>query len=357
MIIVDAHLDLAYNALNYGRNLQSPLTDLRQKERNRSSNGIATATFPEIKRAGIGVVFGTVFTLPAQSRLATPDDKLTYRTQAEAHRLGMQQLDYYHRLADEDESIRLVTDRATLQEVVKSFKGDEGENGRLLGIVPLMEGADPVREPEELELWAERGLRIVGPAWDDTHYAAGSWQGGRHGLTKAGYGLLEIMQQFNMILDITHMNEKGSLEALDVYAGTAVATHNNCRALVPGERQLSDTQIRLLGERGGVIGIVPYNAMLRAGHRNGERKELVTLDHVVAHIDHICQLLGSASHVGIGSDFDGGFGAKDIPHEMDSIYDLNLLPAKLKEKGYATADIEAIMGKNWLTLLQNALPL
>lgn len=354
MLLVDAHLDLAYNAINFGRNLQQPLSELRRRERNQSSNGIATVTVPELKRAGVGIVFGTIFTLPAHSRLATPNDLFAYRTQAEAHRFGMQQLDYYHRLADEDASIRLVQNRATLEAVVDSFQGEE-ENGRLLGIVPLMEGADPIREPEEVELWVERGLRLIGPAWDDTVYAAGAWQHARHGLTKAGHGLLEVMQSFNLILDITHMNDKGSLEALERYEGTAVATHSNCRALVPGERQLSDQQIRLLGERGGMIGIALYNPFLRADQRSGEPKERVTLRHVAAHIDHVCQLLGSAAHVGIGSDFDGGFGAKDIPHEMDSCFDLNLLPQQLKEMGYEQGAIEGIMGKNWISLLQRTL--
>ncbi len=349
MILVDAHLDLAYNAINNGRNLQQSLNDLRQSEGRKPEAGIATVTIPEIKNAGIGLICGSIFALPAAS---AEGDPICYTNQDEAFELAMQQFDYYYRLADEDESIRLVTDKEVLQEVVDSFElGKE----KLLGIIPMMEGADPVRDPQELELWVERGLKIVGLAWDDTRYSAGAWRGSRFDLTKDGYALLEIMAEFNVILDVSHMNEKASLLAIERYEGTAVATHSNCRQINKGgERHLTDQQIRMLGERGGMIGIVPYNRFLKAGHKKGDHKELVTLDHIVAHIDHICQLLGDAQHVGIGSDFDGGFGYKDIPHPMNSIVDLNQIYAKLKEKGYGEADIEGILGNNWLNLFQKS---
>ncbi len=116
------------------------------------------------------------------------------------------------------------------------------------------------------------------------------------------------MSDLRVILDLTHMSEQATYEALDRYEGPVVATHANARRLVPGERQLSDSQIRRLAERDGVIGVVLLNSFLRPGHKMGDPKEFVTLDNVLAHIDHVCQLLGDARHVGIGSDFDGGFG-------------------------------------------------
>ncbi len=347
-MIVDAHLDLAYNLLEHGRDQAQPLAAIRTAEKGQSRNGIATVTLPELQKGNVGLVFGTIFVMPAASPLAGIGTKVGYKGAAEAHRQGMAQLDYYHRLADEQPHIRLVTDTASLEEVVASFATDN----HLLGIVPLMEGADPIQEPEEAELWYQRGVRLIGLAWDDTRYASGAWRGSRHGLTDEGRQLLEVMAQFGFILDLTHMSEKASLEALDSYPGAVVATHSNTRALVPGERQLSDTQIRLIGERQGVIGVVLNNSFLKAGHRRGEPKELVTLDHVVAHVDHICQLTGSAAHVGIGSDLDGGFGAADIPAELHSVADLPKIGDKLKERGYTSTDIENILGGNWLHLLR-----
>jgi membrane dipeptidase len=214
-----------------------------------------------------------------------------------------------------------------------------------------MEGADPIREPEELEMWYERGLRIIGPAWDNTRYAAGAWNGGG-GLTPDGHRLLEVMAEFDFVLDLTHMSEQGTLEALDRYPGPIVATHSNSRALVPSQRQLSDLQIMRVAERGGIVGVVPFNIFLLANHRRGEPKERVTLEHVVAHIDHICQVVGDAQHVGLGSDFDGGFGSADIPAEMDSAADLPLIGKALAAHGYETADITDILGGNWLRFLR-----
>lgn len=371
MFIVDAHLDLAYNELNNGRNLRQPLSEIRIREQGMRLRGIPTVALPELQKAGVGLVFGTLFVAPAGSPMVSPHSRLVYHDSAEAHRLAMAQLDYYHRLADEIEWVRLVSDQATLEEVVTSHQPSEGQqpleddndqkgeqaepfgSSLPLGIVPLMEGADPIREPEELEMWYERGLRLIGPAWDDTRYSGGAWRGSG-GLTRAGYHLLDVMADFGFILDITHMSEKASHEALDRYEGMVVATHSNARALVPGERQLSDTQIRRLGERDGVIGVVLYNTFLRANHVMGDPKELVTLDHVVAHIDHICQVLGDAAHVGIGSDLDGGFGSADIPAEMDSVADLPLIATQLRARGYAEPDVLGIMGGNWLNLLRRA---
>ncbi len=351
MLIVDAHLDLAYNAVNHGRELRQELSALRALEPHGSAGGVATVTFPELAKGNVGLVFGTLFVMPADSAIGSIGEKSVYHNAAEAHKQAMTQLDYYHRLVDEDEQFRLVGDIKQLKEVIDSHKPGRSP---LMGIVPLMEGADPIGRPEELEEWYYRGLRLIGLAWDDTRYASGAWKGASTGLTDDGRLLLEIMAEYKMILDLTHMSEKASFESLDRYEGPVVATHSNCRALVDGQRQLSDTQIRRVQERNGVIGVVLYNRFLRAHHAKGDRKELVTLDHVAAHIDHICQTLGDGLHVGIGSDFDGGFGSADIPSEMDSVADLPLIAGRLKSRGYSETDITNIMGGNWIHLLQRA---
>jgi membrane dipeptidase len=200
-------------------------------------------------------------------------------------------------------------------------------------------------------MWYERGLRIIGLAWDDTRYSAGAWGDGG-GLTKAGRELLEVMASFGFILDLTHMSEKASLEALDHFQGTIIATHSNARALVPTERQLSDTQIRRIAERDGVIGTVLANSFLNAEFKRGGPKEAVTLEHVVAHIDHVCQVIGDASHVGLGTDFDGGFGVESVPAEIKNLSDLPLIGKALLEKGYSQEDVDGFMGQNWLNLLR-----
>lgn len=352
MFIVDAHLDLSYNAIRHNRDLLKSVAEIRQLEDGKPHpNGISLVSFPELRKEHVGLVFGTIFVSPANGKFAFAEDgPLTYKTADQAHQLGQKQLDYYHRLADEVDYIRLVGSTADLDAVIASH-----QNGRepLVGVVPLMEGADPIREPAEVEMWYERGLRIIGLAWDDTRYAAGAWGAGG-GLTKEGRRLLEAMANFGFILDLTHMSEEACLAALDHYDGTIIATHSNARALVPTERQLSDTQIRLIAERGGVIGTVLANAFLNAEFKRGGPKEEVTLAHVVAHIDHICQIVGDAKHVGLGTDFDGGFGVESVPAEIKNLSDLPLIGQALKEKGYNQQDVDGFMGQNWINMLRRS---
>lgn len=349
MFIVDSHLDLAFNALRHGRDLLRPLAEIREAETGGNlPNGTATVCFPELREAGLGLVFGTIYVSPATSRHA--DAGYSYNTADEAYKLGLMQLDYYHRLSDEVDTIRLVGDLNDLEAILDSHDGN-GEG--LVGLVPLMEGADPIRTPAEAEEWYERGLRIVGLAWDNTRYSAGAWKS-NGGLTSDGRRLLEVMADLGLILDLTHMSEEATLQALDSYEGVIIASHSNARKLVPSERQLSDVQIRRIVERDGVIGVVLHNSFLKAKHRHGDPKEAVTLEHVVAHIDHICQLVGDAAHVGLGSDFDGGFGREDIPAEIDSVVDLKLIAGALRDNGYSEEDASNIMGWNWVNLLRRA---
>jgi membrane dipeptidase len=352
MFIVDAHLDLAYNAIRNGRELLKPVADIRTMEsREGSKLGTAIVSFPELRDAGVGLVFATIFVAPARSTMFKEDEKLVYSTADEAHEQGQLQLDYYHSLWDEVDYLRPVQNVSDLEMVVSSQQGNVDP---LVGMVVLMEGADPIRNPEELEMWYERGLRVVGLAWDDTRYAAGAWREGG-GITPEGFQLLEVMADLGIILDLTHMGEEGTLQAIDRYEGTIIASHSNARALVPGQRQLSDTQIIRLIERDGTIGIVLANPFLKEGHKRGDPKENVTLDHVVAHIDYICQLVGNAQHVGLGTDFDGGFGVEAIPAEISGVSDLPLIAKALGNYGYSDPGIQGIMGDNWLRLLRTAL--
>lgn len=354
MFIVDAHLDLAYNALRYGRDLRLELAEARERERGLRDHphGIITTTIPELLKSEIGLIFGTLFVLPARSnRKEAANVRMVYEDGDQAYRAAGVQLDYYRRLADEVEQVRLVDDVDSLEEVLNSH--EEG-GSPLLGIVLLMEGADPVRAPEEVEEWYERGVRVIGPAWDETVYAHGAWRGGG-GFTNEGFALMEIMADLGMILDITHLSEEATFEAVDRYGGVLIASHNNARALVPGGRQLGDEQIRRLAERNGVTGVVMNNHFLKAGYRKSDPKESVTLDDVAAHIDHVCQLVGSAEHVGIGSDMDGGFGRDDVPAEIESIADLRKIGDALQEKyDYGDDDVANIMGENWVGRLRAA---
>jgi membrane dipeptidase len=221
-----------------------------------------------------------------------------------------------------------------------------------------MEGADGVRHPSELPMWYERGVRILGPSWMGTRYAGGTKEPGP--FTAEGFELLDAMADLGMILDLSHAAERAVLQALHRYPGPIIASHSNPRGLLPSsdlpDRHLTDEAIAGLAERDGVMGIVIGNRFLKDGWRTAHGREAVTMDDIVAHIDYVCQLLGSAAHVGIGSDLDGGYGLEMVPDGLDSVADLRFIGPALREKGYSQSDVEGILGGNWLRLLTTALP-
>ena len=221
----------------------------------------------------------------------------------------------------------------------------------------MMEGAEGVREPGELEEWWTMGVRIIGPAWAGTRFCGGTREPGP--LTKDGFALLDGMAALGFILDVSHMDEMAALQALDTYPGALIASHANAQSLLRGldsNRHLSERVIQGLIERQAVIGVMPFNPFLLAGWKSADRRTLVPLERLIAHIDSICQVAGDAQHVAIGSDFDGGFGLQNVPVEIDTIADLRKLIPMLAERGYAESDIAAILGRNWARLLQLHLP-
>ncbi|HYB66946.1 MAG TPA: membrane dipeptidase, partial [Candidatus Acidoferrales bacterium] len=224
-----------------------------------------------------------------------------------------------------------------------------------LGAVLLMEGADPIVTPKQTREWFEAGVRIVGPAWHATHYAGGTRAPGP--LTELGRELMKEMERTGLILDMSHMAEASFFEALDLFHGPVIASHSNCRSIVPTDRQLSDEMISALVAREGVIGAVLFNKFLQPDWREtGAIKSKVTLSDVMKHIHHMCDLAGDRLHVGIGSDFDGGVGAESIPAELDTAADLQKVGEALGDAGFSQIDIDNILGGNWVRLLRRALP-
>ncbi len=358
-LIVDAHQDLAYNAVTFGRDYARSAAETRQAEAGGDApqrNGNTMLGLPDYLRGQVAVIFSTLFASPAAHQ-TLPWETRGYAGAEEAHRLYNEQLDYYHRLTDEHEQFVRIGTRGDLERVLATWDGPD-EQARRVGLVPLMEGADGIREPEEAAWWQERGVRLVGLAWSGTRYAGGTGAPGP--LTPEGRRLVSVLSDLGLILDLAHSSDESFLEALDRFEGTVVCTHANVRALLKDfarpERMLSDDMIRRLAEAGGVIGVVPYNRFLKSGWQPSDGKAAVTLEEVAANIDYICQLTGSAAHVGVGSDFDGGFGLEHTPAELDTVADLQKLGPVLLARGYSAADVDAILGQNWLGVLRRGLP-
>ncbi|MHB8626742.1 MAG: dipeptidase [Aggregatilineales bacterium] len=363
-IILDAHLDIAYNVLRNGRVFTDSVYKQRRREAQLSSeqikhlDGMITVALPEMLLGRVGIAFATIFVSPA-SNPEFGDEKISYATPRQAHDRAREQLTVYQRLAD-DGLIELIRTKAELERTLATWRDGTEFAQHRLGVVISIEGADPILEPRQFEEWYEWGVRAVGPAWGGTRYSGGAvgntYQPGP--LTSLGRELLEVMAGFNAILDVSHMAEESFFEALDRYGGTLIASHSNARRFYDSPRNLTDDMIRQLAERGGVIGIPLYNRFLKRDWRpNHSRKDEVTLlGDVIPSIDHICQLTGSVQHVGIGSDMDGGFGWQSIPAEFDTVADEYLIGPALRARGYREEDVAAVLSGNFLRILRQTLP-
>jgi membrane dipeptidase len=167
------------------------------------------------------------------------------------------------------------------------------------------------------------------------------------------------MERLGIVLDLTHCSDQAFWQALDHYSGPVIASHNNCRSLVPHQRQFNDDQLNELIRRDAIIGAAFDAWMMVPGWVRGKTTPHETgckIETIVDHIDHICQLAGSSRHCAIGSDLDGGYGTEQTPLDLESIADLQRLTEILARRGYSTTDIAGIMHGNWIRKLSEALP-
>jgi len=355
MLIVDAHLDLAWNAIDWNRDLKLPVEKIRAIEREAGMTGKArchnTVAFPELRKGKVFLFIATLLArlhrpglMPAFQRYATMDA---------AYASGYAQMAYYRAL-ERQGVLKWIKDGLALDAHIRAWQADENSQTLPLGFILSMEGADPVLAPEQIPEWWEAGLRIIGPAhYGVSPYAHGT--GTEGGFFPDGPRLLKEMEKVGMILDITHLSDQCFDEALDLFAGPVLASHHNNRTLVDNQRQLTDAQTKRLIERKAVIGVAFDNWMLHPGWIRGESKpELVTMERVLDHVDRVCQLAGNARHGALGTDLDGGFGREQSPCDLDTIADLQRIPDMLKSRGYAPQDIEGIMHGNWIRFFQDA---
>jgi len=350
MLIFDAHLDMAWNACEWNRDLMLPVAELREFERQFEDivPGDCTVSWAELRRGQIGITISTL--LP---RLHRKDKELTFYQSREAdYAAGYGQLAYYRAMVRRG-VLRQISDKATLDEHVTALEADTSDE-LPIGFILSMEGSQPILSPSQIPEWYEAGLRILGPAhYGPNPYCHGT--GSEGGLKADGPALLQAMDRVGMMLDVTHLADQSFWEALDIYQGPVLASHHNCRALVPGDRQLTDDQIKALVERDAVIGAVFDCWMLKPGWKKHTTDPTeVSMEDVVNHVDHICQLAGNAQHCGIGSDLDGGFGKEQTPHDLDTIADLGKLAEILDRRGYSSEQIEGILYRNFVDLFRRA---
>ena len=353
-LLFDAHLDLAMNALEWNRDLTWPIEEIREAEKGKTDKpdrGKGTVSFESLRNGNVGIVVGTQIARYTKRTNTLPGASWNSPEQAWAQTQG--QLAWYQAMEFQGH-IRQITNLEELDGHLNNWQNDP-ENTPI-GMIRSLEGADSIISFKHLEKAYIDGLRAIGPA----HYGPGTYAQGTDatgGLGQIGRDLLKEMEQLNIILDATHLCDESFWEALDHFNGPIWASHNNCRALVPHHRQFSDEQLNELFQRGAVIGAALDAWMLYPNWIRGKstpQSENVSLETVVDHIDHICQLAGNSLHAGIGSDLDGAFGREQSPMDLDTIADLQQIPVILKTRGYSEEDIENICSRNWLTFLRKA---
>ena len=358
MLIFDAHLDLSMNALEWNRDLTRSAAEVRRREdgmTDKVDRGNGTVTLPDMRRGRVGLCVATMIarSAPGKSLLKQLPG---FSSPEIAWAMTQGQLSWYRAMEDAGEMTQIV-DRRGLARHVNLWQ--ESEAARLekapVGYILSLEGADSILTPKHLERAYGQGLRAVGPV----HYGVGRYGHGTHatgGLTAIGRELLAEMRRLGMILDVTHLCDESFAEALNCFDGPVWASHHNCRALVPGDRQLADEQIKTLIERGAVIGAAFDAWMLVPGWQRGVStpdETGVSLANVIDHIDHVCQIAGNARHAAIGTDLDGAFGREQSPRDVDTIADLAKVPALLAKRGYSEEDIRGIMHGNWIRFLNS----
>jgi membrane dipeptidase len=353
MWIFDAHLDLSMNGLEWNRDLTQPVAAIREREQgqtDKKDRGQGTVSLPEMRRGGVGICVATQI-----ARYVKPTNNLRgWHTPEQAWAQTQGQLAWYHIMEECGEMVQ-ITDRDTLNRHAELWANDPPADAPI-GFILSLEGADSILTPAFVERSYEQGLRALGPA----HYGPGTYAQGTGvsgGLGPRGKELLTEMERLGVILDATHLCDESFWEALDAFSGPVWASHNNCRELVPDGRQFSDEQLKALIDRGAVIGGVLDAWMLSPGWEKGvttPEAAGVKLEHLIDHMDHICQLAGNANHIGIGTDLDGGYGLEQCPGDLDTIADLQRLPDLLAVRGYSADDIARVMHGNFLRFLNAA---
>jgi membrane dipeptidase len=353
-ILIDAHEDIAYAAITFNRDYSKSAAVIRQAEQFTEfpeQNGQAMLGYADWQKANVGIIFSTLFVMHKKYQQGDWE-KVVYKNFQEAGALLQQQIDFYCRLEDNfPEKFVLLRDNLQYQKHWEILKKNN-QPSYPIGLVLLMEGVDGLNHPQEIEDWYQKGVKIVGLAWAGGKYSGGMYESG--GLTREGKLLLEIMFDLGMGVDIAHMSELAVYQTLDIYDGPVLCSHANSKSLLNGqggERHLTDAIIRRVSERDGVMGVVPYNRFLLANWTKSFARDKVTLEHYANQIDHICQVTGSARHVAIGTDFDGGFGYPDVPLELNTIGDLPQVDAILANRGYNQDEINAIFALNWKRIL------
>lgn len=361
----DAHLDLAYLAVN-GRDMLAPL------DRGRGPHPPGALTLPALEGGYVRLALVTVFT---EADGKGPEGYPAGDAER-AHRAGRAQLEAYHTWRDRgallldfrsvfrpDPGVGRIRAGMGVAEVEppaleERLGGQKGRRPLHAGV--LVECADPVRRPEELEWWIERGVVAIGLAWaKGGRYASGNSEPSASsgvGLTDLGRAMVARMDELGVTHDVSHLSDRALDELLALTTRPVIASHSNSRVLMGdgNQRHLTDEAAREIARRGGVIGLNLFSAFLRPG-LTPQKPGRATVDEALDHVEHLCGVAGHRRHLGLGSDMDGGFAASLLPEGIDAPMDLGKLSDGLARRGWSDAEIEGFAWRNWADFWSRAI--
>lgn len=354
MFIIDTHLDLAMNAMEWNRDLRKSVAELRAFEKvkgltDKPDRGNSTVSFPELRKGNIGLVVATQI-----ARYVSPDSNLSgWNSPEQAWAQTQGQLAWYRTMEEAGEMV-MIKDLNDFNAHVALWNSNSDNSHTPIGYILSLEGADSIVSLDHLERAWNYGLRALGPA----HYGPGRYANGTNATGKMqqnGIDLLREMDRLKIILDATHLCDDAFWQAMDHFQGPVWASHHNCRALVDHNRQFSDEQLKVLIEREAIIGAAMDAWMIVPNWQRGQstpQNMNCSLDKLVDHIDHICQLAGNSLHVCIGTDLDGGYGNEQCPYDLDTIADTYKIGDVFKQRGYTEADVSNLMHDNFIRFIR-----
>jgi membrane dipeptidase len=221
----------------------------------------------------------------------------------------------------------------------------------VLAAVLHIEGAEAIDANFELlDVLYAAGLRSLGPVWSRPNifghgvpFRCPSSPDTGPGLTDLGEALIGACNALRILVDLSHLNERGFWDVADISNAPLVASHSNAHAVSPHSRNLTDRQLAAIGKSGGLAGVNFAAAFLRP---DGRHDKDTPIELIVQHIEHMLKHAGEDS-VGLGSDFDGAL----IPAELGNAAGLQILVQAMKKRGFAKPLIEKLCFRNWLRVL------
>lgn len=314
--------------------------------------------FPRALQAGFMGGFFSVYTsnppsVPSiQDRMVLSDEgyriKIAPALDYEyAHRSACQMIELIYKIQDDSlGQFRVIKNPSELDYCIEN---------NIMAAVLHLEGAEPILpDLQNLPFFYEKGMRSLGITWSRPNkfghgvpfaYPSGPDTG--PGLTKAGKDLVKSCNNLGIMIDLAHLNEKGFWDAAKISSAPLVSTHTASYSLIPKSRNLTDEQLKAVGESGGVIGVIFSVNDVDGGKRP---KEDAPISKIIDHIKYIADLIGP-DHVAFGSDFDG----TKIPTELGDVSGYPKLVSLLKGAGFNEQEMEKICSQNWIRILKNTM--